>query len=76
MLLIDRPVRPDNRGLDIAQCRVDPFEAGGARRGSARAGYDDLVGKSGLGYSPETSQAVADDLAGRIEAALGKIEIA
>jgi hypothetical protein len=72
MLLVDRPVCPDNRGLDIPQCGVDPFEAGGASRGSARAGFDDLMGAPGLGHSPETGQAVADDLAGRIEAALGK----
>jgi hypothetical protein len=72
MLLVDCPVGPNDGGLDVAECRIDPFEAGGASRGSARAGYDDLVGTSGLGHSPETGQAVADNRAGRIEAALGK----
>ena len=49
------------------------FEAGGPCRGSAGAGYDDLAGTPGFGHGPETSQSVAEDLAGWIDAALGKI---
>src|SRR4051795_6384962 len=72
MLLVDRPVGPNDGGLDVAECRVDPLEAGDASRGRARASYDDLVGTPGFGHSPEAGQAVADDRAGGIEAALGK----
>src|SRR5208337_241902 len=56
----------------IPQSGVDPLEAGGARRGGAGAGLDDLMGASGLGHSPEAGQAITDNLAGRIEAALGE----
>ena len=71
VLLVDRPVGPDDGGLDIPRCSIDPFEAGGTR-GSAGAGYDDPVDTPDLGHSPKTGQAVADNLAGRIEATLGK----
>jgi hypothetical protein len=48
MLLVDRPVGPNDRGFDVAERRIDPFETGGTSCGSARASYDDLVGTSGL----------------------------
>src|SRR4051812_11610829 len=70
MLLVDRLVGPNGGRFDIAERRVDPLEAGDASR--ARASYDDLVGTPGLGHRPEAGQAVADDRAGGIEAALGK----
>src|SRR5271166_1320703 len=72
VLLVDRSIRPNDGGFDISQCRIDPLEAGGAGRRSARAGLDDLMGAPGLGHGTETSQAIADDLVRRIEATPGE----
>ena len=60
------------RGLDVAKGRVDPFEGGSADRSGSRAGYDDLMRTPGIFHAAETSQAVADRGAVRIQAAFGE----
>ena len=58
MLLINRSVGSNDGGFDIAERRIDPFEGGGACRGSAGAGLDDLMRTPGVGYGTETRQAI------------------
>src|SRR5471030_695410 len=41
MLAADGAVGSDDRRLDVAQCRIDPFEGWRARRLWPRAGFDD-----------------------------------
>ena len=72
MLRRDRAVGPGDRGLDVAERGVDPTEGRCARCSRARAGPDDPVPAPGLGDSGEAAEAVADHLAGEIQAALGE----
>jgi hypothetical protein len=75
MLLIDRPVCPDDRGLDIPQCCVDPFEAGSTRRGGAGAGLNDLMGAPGLATAPKQARPSPTTSQDGSRLRLAKIEI-
>jgi hypothetical protein len=68
VLLVDSPVGSNNGGLDIPQCCVDPSEGGRPCRGSAGAGFNDLMRTTGVSNGTETGKTIADDLARRIEA--------
>jgi len=72
MLAVDRPVGADDRGFNIAERGVHPFESRRAGGGGTAAGLDGLVGASGVGHAGEASQAIADDLTGSIEISLGE----
>lgn len=72
MLAVNRPVGADDCGFDVAERGVHPFERWCARSRGTAAGLDDLVGTSGGGHASEAGQAIADNLTGVIEIALGK----
>ncbi len=72
MLLVDRAIGANQGRLDVAERRVHPFECASARCGDAGAGLDDDMLASGVSDRTKACQAVGDDLAGGIEAPLGK----
>ncbi len=64
----DRTVGAVDRGFDIAECGVDPFEGGVADRSRTTARQDRLMLASSIGHAMKTGQPVADHRAGRVEA--------
>jgi hypothetical protein len=72
MLAADGAVGSDDRRLDVAQCRIDPFEGWRARRLWPRAGFDDLMRAAGIGHAGEAPKPVADHRAVGIETAFGE----
>ena len=72
VLAADGAVGSGERGLDVAQRSVDPFEGRGMDRLWTRPGLDHVVDASGLGDGTEAAQAVADHVTGWVEAAFGE----
>ena len=70
MLCTDRSAGSGDRGLDVAESGVDPFEGGRFRRSRSRAGSDDRVIASGACDGGEAGETVAYDGAGGSEAPL------
>ena len=64
----DRTVGAVDRGFDIAECGVDPFEGGVADRSRTTARQDRLMLASSIGHAMKTGHPVADHRAGRVEA--------
>jgi hypothetical protein len=50
--------RRDDRGLDVAERRVDRLERGMARRFATGAGDDGLMGAAGIDNAPEAAQPI------------------
>src|SRR5918998_1897818 len=73
VLRADAPVGADDRGLDVAQHRVDPLERRPARGLGTRAGAHRAVLAAGLRHGGPAREAVADDRAAGGEAALGEL---
>src|SRR5512147_2882386 len=71
VLVADRPIGTDDRRLDVAERGVDPLEGGRQHCLAAGSGVDRLMRAAGVGDAAEAAEAVADDGAGGIEAALG-----
>jgi hypothetical protein len=60
VLWADRAVGSGDRGLDVAEGGVDPFEGGGSRGSRSRAGFGDRVAASSTRDGGEASEAVAE----------------
>ena len=72
VLAVDGPAGADNRGLDVAQRGIDPFEGRGAHCRGAASSLDGLVGAPGIGDAGKALEPITHDRATRTEAALGK----
>ena len=72
MLLVDGAIDAGDGGLDVAERGVDPLAGWRASGGGTRAGLDHLVTAPGVGDGGEAGQAIADDHAVWVEAALGE----
>lgn len=72
MLAVDGPVCPRDRGLDVAQGGIHPFEGGHFHGGGTGSRPYGLMGASRLDHGTEAFQPVADDGACRIEVPAGE----